>query len=129
MRSLWLPLLLEVSAIAASGQIIGDVRDAIAEKDFARGERHIDTYRAKNGITPEMLEALSWLGRGALAAKQYDGAEKYAAETRKLALGQLAKRNLDAERHLPIALGASIEVHAHVLAAKGERGEAVTFLR
>src|SRR6266513_3979175 len=124
MRSLWLPLLLEVSALAASGHIIGDVRDAIAEKDFARGERYLETYRAKNGITPEMLEALSWLGRGALAAKQYDGAERYAAQTRKLAVEQLTKRKMDDERHLPIALGASIEVHAQVLAARGERGEA-----
>jgi thiol-disulfide isomerase/thioredoxin len=129
MRSLWLPLLLVVSGFAASGQIIGDVRDAIAQEDFAHGERYIETYRTKKGITPEMLEALSWLGRGALTAKQYEAAEKYAAETRKLALEQLAKRKLDAERHLPIALGASIEVHAQVLAAKGERSEALTFLR
>src|SRR2546423_460940 len=128
MRSLWLPLLLTVSEVAVSGQIIGDVRDAIAQQDFAHGERYIETYRAKNGITSEMLEALSWLGRGALTGQQYEAAEKYAAETRKLALEQLAKRKLDAERHLPIALGASIEVHAQVLAAKGERGEALTFL-
>lgn len=128
MRSLWLPFLFVVSRFAASGQIIGDVRDATAQKDFAHGERYIEAYRAKNGITPEMIEALSWLGRGALEAKQYDMADKYAAETRKLALEQLAKRKLDDERHLPIALGASIEVHAQVLAAKGERGEALNFL-
>ena len=129
MRSLWLPLLLQISAFAASGQIIGYVRDAIAQNDFARGERYVETYRTTNGITPEMLEALSWLGRGALEAKQYDMAEKYADQTRKLALQQLVKRKLDDERRLPIALGASIEVHAQVLAAKGDRAEAVTFLR
>ena len=33
------------------------------------------------GTTPEALEALSWLGRGALAAKQLDKAENYALET------------------------------------------------
>jgi thiol-disulfide isomerase/thioredoxin len=129
MRSPWLLFLLAVSKIIASAQIIGDVRDAIAQQDFPHGERYIETYRAKNGVTPEMLEALSWLARGALTAKQYAAAEKYAVETRKLALGQLAKRKLDEERHLPIALGASIEVHAQVLAATGERGEAVAFLR
>src|SRR5207248_8561178 len=128
MRSLWLPLLLQISAFAASGQIIGYVRDAIAQNDFARGERYVETYRTTNGITPEMLEALSWLGRGALEAKQYDMAEKYADQTRKLALQQLVKRKLDDERRLPIALGASIEVHAQVLAAKGDRAEAVMFL-
>jgi len=129
MRWVWLPAWLALAGVAASGQIIGDVREAIAQKDFARGERYLAAYRVKNGVTPAMLEALSWLGRGALDSKQYEQAERYAAETRKLALQELAKRKLDDERHLPIALGASMEVHAQVLAARGERGEAITFLR
>jgi thiol-disulfide isomerase/thioredoxin len=128
MRWFWLTALLELSGFAAAGQVIGDVREATEERNFARGERYIQSYRAKNGVTPEMLEALSWLGRGALDAKQYDQAEKYAAETRKLALEELAKRKLDDEHHLAIALGASIEVHAQTLAARGDRGEALTFL-
>jgi thiol-disulfide isomerase/thioredoxin len=129
MRRLCLTVVAGLCGLTACGQIIGDVRDAVAAKDFAHGERYIQNYRAKNGVTPELLEALSWLGRGALDAKQYDQAERYAGETRKLALAELAKRKMDAERHLPIALGASIEVHAQVLAARGERGEALTFLR
>jgi thiol-disulfide isomerase/thioredoxin len=114
---------------AAWGQVIGDVREAIYQQDFARGDRYVQTYRARNGVTPELLEALSWLGRGALDAGQYDQADRYAAETRKLALEELAKRKMDDERHLPIALGASIEVHAQVLAARGQRGEALAFLQ
>ncbi len=125
----WLTVVLALSGFTVSGQVIGDVREAIAMHDFARGDKYIQTYRAKNGVTPEMLEALSWLGRGALDAKQYDQAERYAAETRTLALAELGKRKLDDERHLPIALGASMEVHAQVLAARGERGEALDFLR
>src|SRR5258708_15511877 len=121
--------LFAASILIASGQVIGDVREAIAMHDFARGEKYVDAYRAKNGVTPEWLEALSWLGRGALDAKKYDQAERYADETHKLALAELAKRRMDEERHLPIALGASMEVHAQVLAARGERGEALTFLR
>ncbi len=117
------------SLLTSSGQVIGDVREAAAMHDFARGERYIQNYRAKNGVTPEWLEALSWLGRGALDQKKYDQEERYADETRKLALAELAKRKLDDERHLPIALGASMEVHAQVLAARGERGEALAFLR
>jgi thiol-disulfide isomerase/thioredoxin len=109
--------------------IIADVRSATARKDFTRAEGAIQAYRAQNGVTPEMLEALSWLGRGALAAKDLDKADGYAVETRKLALEQLKKRKLDDEQHLPIALGASIEVQAHVLAARGQRSEAVSFLR
>ena len=76
-----------------------------------------------------MVEAVSWLGRGALAAKNFDAAYQYAERARELSLAQLKKRKLDAETHLPLGLGASIEVQAHVMAAKGELGEAVSFLR
>ena len=128
MRWLRLTALVGLSSFAAAGQIIGDVRDAIAANDFAQGERSIQAYRVTHGVTPEMLEALSWMSRGELDAKRYEEAQRYAAETRKLALQELAKRPMDAERHLPIALGASIEVHAQVLAARGSRGEAIQFL-
>jgi thiol-disulfide isomerase/thioredoxin len=114
---------------ATAGDIIAVVRAAIAQRSFALGEKELAAYRARQGITPEMLEALSWLGRGALAARSYDQAEAYAAETRKLALAELKSRTLDAEPHLPIALGASIEVQAQVMAGRGERDQAVAFLR
>jgi thiol-disulfide isomerase/thioredoxin len=129
MRSISFTVLVALASFSAAGQVIGDVREAIADRDFAHAEKYIQGYRAKNGVTPELLEALSWLGRGALEANQYDQAEGYAAETRKLAVQELAKRKMDDERHLPIALGASIEIHAQVLAARGARGEAVVFLR
>ena len=76
-----------------------------------------------------MAAALSWLARGALDAKRFDQAESYAAETRKLTLDLLGTRKLDGDRWLPTALGASIEVHAQALAARGERPEAIAFLR
>jgi thiol-disulfide isomerase/thioredoxin len=69
------------------------------------------------------------MARGALDAKRFDQAEEYAAETRKLALELLRTRKLDGDPWLPTALGASIEVHAQVLAARGERPEALAFLR
>ena len=129
MRSFGLTALLAVASFSAAAQVIGDVREAIADRDFAHAEKYVQNYRAKSGVTPEMLEALSWLARGELDANQYDQAERYADETRKLALQGLAKRKMDDERHLPIALGASIEVHAQVLATRGARGEAIVFLR
>jgi len=42
---------------------------------------------------------------------------------------QLKTRKLDAEPHLPTALGAAIEVEAQVLAAKGTPALAVALLR
>jgi thiol-disulfide isomerase/thioredoxin len=129
MRSFVLTALLAVASFSVAAQVIGDVREAIADRDFAHAEKYVQNYRTKSGVTPEMLEALSWLARGELDAKQYDQAERYADETRKLAIQELARRKMDDERHLPIALGASIEVHAQVLAARGARGEAIVFLR
>ena len=129
MRGFWLTALAALASFSATAQVIGDVREAVEESDLARADRYIQNYRSKNGATPEFLEALSWLARGALDAKQYEQAERYAAETRKLALQKLAGRKMDEERHLPIALGASIEVQAQVLAVRGSRAEALEFLR
>ncbi len=120
-------VLFAVAAVAAAS-LIGDVRAAIARKDFLTGERLIEAYQAKRGVTPEMLEALSWLGRGALAEEQLDRADGYATRTMDLALKQLGQRPLDTEHRLPIAIGAAIEVHGQVLAARGQRSEAIAFL-
>jgi thiol-disulfide isomerase/thioredoxin len=110
--------------------LIKDVRDAIAEEQFAKGEALIAAYRKANGVTSEMLEALSWLGRGALKLKQYAKAEAYAQQTQELVLAQLKKRpQLDVDNNLPIALGAAIEVQAQVMAARNERDQAVSFLQ
>src|SRR5450755_407215 len=116
-------------AIAAWANVINDVREAIEQKNFARGDSIIQKYRSSQGITPEMLAALSWLGRGALQAKELDKADSYAKETRRLALEQLKKQPLDEEAYLPIALGAAIEVEAQVLNQRGDRSAAVAFLR
>ena len=89
----------------------------------------LSQYRSAHGVTPEYLEALSWLGRAELASRDYAAAEQNAEEVRKLCLDQLAHRKPDAEPSLPLALGASIEVEAEVAAAQGHRDEAVSFLR
>jgi thiol-disulfide isomerase/thioredoxin len=114
---------------AASAQIVSQVRRDLAGNDFASAEKRVADYRAAHGVTPEMLEAFSWLGRGALIAKKYDYALQNAAETRRLSLEELKKRSLDDEKRLPIALGASIEVHGHALARLGNLSEAVSFLQ
>ena len=109
--------------------LVNDVRGLIAQHDFAGAERAVRAYRDQTGATSELAAALSWLARGALDAKRFDQAESYASETRTLALELLGTRQLDGDRWLPTALGASIEVHAQALAARGERLEAISFLR
>jgi thiol-disulfide isomerase/thioredoxin len=117
------------AAASAAQDIINDVRLAIAQKNFTQGEDLIQRYKAAQGVTPEMIEAESWLARGALELQRLDRADVYAARARELALAQLSHRKLDAEPHLPQALGASIEVQAQALARRGERGEAIAFLQ
>lgn len=118
-----------LAASTATSAIIKDVRDSIAKQDFQTAATSIDSYQKTQGVTPELLEAMSWMGRGALASKDYANAEAWSAKAYRLSSAELAKRPLDAERHLPIALGAAIEVHAQTLAAKGDRSAAVVYLR
>ncbi len=96
--------------------------------DFATAEKALGQYRTALGTTPEYIDALSWVGRGKLGKRDFEGAMRNADEVRKLALAALSKRQLDAEPHLPTALGASIEVQAQALAAQNRRDEAVVFL-
>lgn len=111
--------------------LIKQVRQAIADKDFARGERLVAEARAAQGATPQVLAAHSWLGRGALAEKRLDAAERYAEATYKEASALAAKGPMDPNPNapLPIAVGAAIEVLAHVQVERGARSEAVAFLQ
>ena len=108
--------------------IIPQVRAAIAVGNLQRGDAMLAAYRSRKGDTPEAIEALSWLGRGELERHDLDHAETYSAETYLLATSALGRRPLDAESHLPIALGAAIEVQAQASADRGDRSGAVGFL-
>jgi thiol-disulfide isomerase/thioredoxin len=112
-----------------SPTLVADVRAAVAKQDFVLGEKQVAADRAANGVTPAMLEALSWLGRGALAAKELDRAERWAQQAYDLSVAELRRRPLDQEPRLPIALGAAIEVLAQASAQRGDRSLAVDFLR
>ncbi len=122
--------LVAASVSAAGAQaLVREVRAAIAKRDFSAGERLIGVYRQTKGVTAEMLEAQSWLARGALAEKDLDRAESYAVKTHEEALEMLKSRRLDDDNVLPIALGAAIEVQGQALAARGERSAAIAFLQ
>jgi thiol-disulfide isomerase/thioredoxin len=109
--------------------IVEDVREALAQNSFASADLYLKSYLTKNGATPEYVEAYSWMARAALNNDQYDQAVEYAKQTKALALEQLKKRPLDAETHLPLALGAAIEVESQVLAARGQRDKAIAVLQ
>jgi thiol-disulfide isomerase/thioredoxin len=122
-------LILIALATPAWAGIVDDVRTALSRDNFSAADAYLNSYRARNGVTPEYIEAYSWMGRAALDAHQYDQAEAYAKQTKTLAQEQLKQRPLDAEPHLPIALGAAIEVQSQTLAARGQRTQAIAVLQ
>jgi thiol-disulfide isomerase/thioredoxin len=123
-----LVIFLLFSTLSFAG-ITDDVRDALPRNDTSAAEAELQSYHGKEGVTPDYVEALSWMARASLASHQLDRAEAYAKQTESLSRQLLAKRTLDAEPHLPTALGAAIEVQAQVLAARGESAQAVALLR
>ena len=85
-----------------------------------RGEKLIDEYRAQSGVTRRR----SWRYAGWVAARwrRRDTIRRTLrrrdAETR---VGRSEEVRHGSEKDLPLALGASIEVQAHVFDARGER--------
>jgi len=127
-----LPRLLAVCLLASTlsfADVTTQVRTLLEANNFAAAEASLQSYRIQQGVTPDYLEALSWMARASLGAKRVDRAESYARQTETLSRQLLLKRPLDAEPHLPIALGAAIEVQAQLLAARGQQSEAAALLR
>jgi thiol-disulfide isomerase/thioredoxin len=122
-------LILIVLVAPAWAGIIEDVRGALAQNSFPTAEAELQAFQARNGVTPEYIEAYSWMARAALSARDYDQASAYAKQTKAMALEQLKQRALDAEPHLPLALGAAIEVQSQTLAARGQRTQAIAILQ
>jgi thiol-disulfide isomerase/thioredoxin len=108
--------------------IVDFVKAVATGGDFATAEKALNQYKTALGTTPEYIEAFSWIGRARLAKKDFSGASQNADAVRQLAMAELSKRQLDAEPHLPTALGAAIEVESQALAAQNRRDEAVVFL-
>src|SRR3984957_6854454 len=113
-----------LTAMASAATLIEGVRESIARNDLPRASEMIRSYRASKGVTPEAIEALSWMARGELAQKNVVQADKYAQETYTLSLAQLKTHPLSRDANLQIALGSAIEVEATVLTTRGQRSEA-----
>lgn len=112
-----------------ASDVVPEVRAAINARDLDRAEAIYTKYRSNRGETPEVIEALSWLGRGALAEGQLDRADRFAREAQQLAVRSLGSRALDGEPRLATAIGAGIEVQAQVRGQRGQRSDAVYFLQ
>jgi thiol-disulfide isomerase/thioredoxin len=117
-----------LSAQALAQDLVRQVR-RLAEEGQVAGARQIVESSRTSPVDLEWLLAASWLARGAGFAKQWDVAEKYAGEVFESSRKLLETRSLDAERNLPTAFGAAIEVIAHAQDAAGDRAAALEFLQ
>ena len=125
----WILLLAPLIPLGAQDGIIERVRASFKSGSDGPAIQELRAYRAANGVTPEFLEAYSWLARVEFTSRNYEPAEKFAQEVYAASVEQLKKRPLDREPHLPIALGAAIEVQSDLMIAQGRRSEAVAFLQ
>ena len=121
-----------VSPLALVGQsrsLVSEMSDLAWTEEVDRARAILEARRVdREQPTAEWLAAVSWLARGASFAERWDLAERYASEAYEGSLELMKKRPLDAERFLPTALGAGIEVLGHTYDAQGDRARAVTFL-
>ncbi len=111
-----------VSPLALSGQsrgLVSEMSDLAWAGEVDRARDILEARRVESEQpTAEWLAAVSWLARGASFAEQWDVAERYASEAYEGSLALLKERTLDAERFLPTALGAGIEVLGHTYDAQ-----------
>jgi thiol-disulfide isomerase/thioredoxin len=126
LRRLAIVLLLSSTAFAG---IVEDVRSSLAQNNFTSAESELNDYKAKLGVTPEYVEAFSWLGRAALQMQQYSQATSYAKQTQSLLVPILKTRSVDSDEHLSTALGAALEVQALSLAGRGQKAQGIALLR
>lgn len=121
-------LLLSFPLTAAAG-IVEDVRFALSRNDLQTAANMLAAYRSQRGVDAEYVDALSWVGRGELAAGDLAQANKAAQEAQKLALQLLNHSKLDQQPHLANGLGAAFEVQAQALSKQGQSQKAVLLLR
>jgi len=124
-----LTLIILLLSSFATADLVDNIRTLLSQNNFAAAESQLHVYQLEHGVTPEYLEALSWMARAALASNQLDQAEQYSKKTRSLSTQLLSHEELDSDSHLATAVGASIEVEAQVLDKRGHRAEAVALLR
>ena len=111
-------------------QLIAQMRDMAWAEEVDPALELVEQQRPHHDVSSAgWLVAASWLGRGASFAERWDVAERYAREAYDGSVALLDERELDAERQLPTALGAGVEVLGRVQDARGDRAGAVAFLR
>ena len=127
MRAALAAAFLAVALVRAD--VLNETLSALNRGDFARADAAVKTDMARRGATPESLEAMSWMARAYFDTGKLDEAERYASETYKLCMTSRARHGIENDHHYQTALGAAIEVRAQAMNARGDKREAIGFLR
>lgn len=101
-------------------------------KQPARARALFDEHRPNDqALSAEWLEAMSWVGRAGAIGGDWNLAADYAELTLKGCELLLKSRSLETDPNGPLAIatGAAIETLAKFYDAKGDRSQAVAFLR
>jgi hypothetical protein len=120
---------LRATEAPVSTDLVSDVRSAIASGGLGRGDAILTAYRAIHGTTPEALDALVWLARGALADKLYEKASRYADDARRAAAAGVQRGGAGADPGRLRIVGSATEASALALVGQGARSDAVYLLR
>jgi thiol-disulfide isomerase/thioredoxin len=129
-RLAWLfPLFILLLPGLVRAKVLAEVRGLLSHGQIEPARQRIESELSQSGANSELLEAMSWVARSELARKDYEAAQSYAERVYELAAPLAPAARLDADPHLPVAVGAALEVAAQALAASGESGKAVELLR
>jgi len=115
-------------AAATYASVISDVRSKLSAGDLSSAEAVAEEYHRTTEFSSEYAAAVSWLARGALNLGRREQALLHLEETKRLIALLLKTKNVDDDNFLQTAVGASIEVEAQLLAASGQRDQAVALL-
>ena len=116
-----LALLLLTSTLQAA--IIPDIRSKLSAGDLLSADALAADFCTANPNSTECAAALSWLARGAHMLGRNPEALAYVAATKKILATQPKE-----DAFLRTAIGATIETEARVLAANGQRSQALALL-
>ena len=116
------------SSLSTAETLVETVKASFQTNSSKSALAMLAAYRTSRGVTPEYVEGLSWVARREFSAKNYLQAISMAEETYSLATTLLKTQKLDRDPHLPLALGAAIEVTANAAAAQGRLSESVSYL-
>jgi cytochrome c biogenesis protein CcmG/thiol:disulfide interchange protein DsbE len=104
------------AAPAAPPSPVSGIRNKIAAADLLSAESILEVHKAKYGEDGPWLNGYGWLARGALLVGETDKAKLYAEDVRAICAKRIAAgADLQKDHDLEIALGAAIEVKAHLV--------------